>query len=84
MLSTEPIPWELFAPAKGANPDSNAGVCVGMNTKPTKTKLSIIILGFITALFAGCVSTGAGTATIDPPAPAPGLPDPPAVTVPTP
>ena len=58
-------------------------VYAGMNAKCEKGKLCAITLGLLTALLAGCVSTGAGTMTIDPPAP-PGLPKPPPVTVPTP
>jgi hypothetical protein len=54
-----------------------------MNAKREKGKL--ITLGLLASLLlAGCVSTGAGTTTIDPPAPPGGLPDPPPVTVPTP
>jgi hypothetical protein len=54
-----------------------------MNAKPDKAKIYAIALGLLTALFAGCVSTGAGTVTIDPPGP-PGLPNPPPVTLPAP
>jgi len=53
-----------------------------MNAKREKGILCAIALGLLAAA-TGCVSTGAGTTTIDPPAP-PGLPDPPPVTVPTP
>jgi hypothetical protein len=53
-----------------------------MNTKREKVKM--LTLGLLAALLAGCVSTGGGTATIDPPAPPGGLPDPPPVTVPVP
>jgi hypothetical protein len=60
------------------------GVYAGMNAKPEKGKLGVITLALLTALLAGCVSTGAGTTTIDPPAPPAGLPDPPPVTVPNP
>jgi hypothetical protein len=55
-----------------------------MNAKREKGKLLAITLGVLTALLAGCVSTGAGTTTIDPPAPPAGLPNPPPVTVPNP
>lgn len=55
-----------------------------MNTKREKGILGAITLGLLAALLAGCVSTGAGTTTIDPPAPPGGLPDPPPVTLPTP
>jgi hypothetical protein len=56
-----------------------------MNAKRGKGKLCAVTLGLL-AVFgaAGCVSTGAGTTTIDPPAPPGGLPDPPPVTVPNP
>jgi hypothetical protein len=53
-----------------------------MKTKHTRTYL--LALGLLAALWGGCSSTGGGTATIDPPAPLPGLPNPPAVTVPVP
>lgn len=59
-------------------------VYAGMNAKHEKGRICAITLGLITALLAGCVSTGAGTTTIDPPAPPGGLPDPPPVTLPTP
>jgi hypothetical protein len=55
-----------------------------MNTKREKGKICAITLGLLATLLAGCVSTGAGTTTIDPPAPPAGLPDPPPVTLPTP
>jgi hypothetical protein len=54
-----------------------------MNTKRQKG-IFALTLGLLATLLAGCVSTGAGTTTIDPPAPPGGLPDPPPVTVPTP
>jgi hypothetical protein len=55
-----------------------------MNTKREKGKLyTMITLGLFAALMSGCVTTGAGTTTIDPPGP-PGLPNPPPVTIPTP
>ena len=78
------MPWELFGSGKGANTDRRARVYVGMNAKHEKGKLSLITLGLLATLFAGCVSTGAGTTTIDPPAPPGGLPNPPPVTLPTP
>jgi hypothetical protein len=74
--------WEFFGRGKGANTDGVVRVYAGMNTTREKGILCAILLGLLTAV-AGCVSTGAGTTTIDPPAP-PGLPNPPPVTVPTP
>ena len=59
-------------------------VYVRMNAKLLKGRIGIITLGLIASLLAGCVSTGAGTTTIDPPAPPAGLPNPPPVTIPTP
>lgn len=55
-----------------------------MNAKRQNETRCALALGLIAALLAGCVSTGAGTTTIDPPAPPAGLPDPPPVTLPTP
>lgn len=78
------VPWEFFGSGKGANTSAEARVYADMNAKHKKGKLCAITLGLITALLAGCVSTGAGTTTIDPPAPPGGLPNPPPVTLPTP
>jgi hypothetical protein len=55
-----------------------------MNAKHLKTNVCAILLGLFAGGLVGCTNTGGGTATIDPPAPLPGLPDPPAVTVPAP
>ncbi len=70
----------------GKRGEHRARVCVyaEMNAKLEKGRICAITLGLLTALFAGCVTTGAGTTTIDPPAPPGGLPNPPPVTVPTP
>ena len=55
-----------------------------MNAKREDLKKYLLTLGLVSALLAGCVSTGTDTTTIDPPAPPAGLPDPPPVTLPTP